>query len=109
MMPAPLRTSERLPTLAPAASKSASPTDAPTPALFSTATSAPRAINFFTVSGIAAQRVSPAASFSTAIFTKSAVFQDQKDDEGDDQAGQEAPFQQLGETQIVADMDRGVL
>ena len=62
-------------------------------------------MNFFTVSGIAAQRVSPAASFSTAIFmglrltnsglrsgpTKPMI-------EADDRA----PLQQLGEVRVIA-------
>jgi hypothetical protein len=44
--------------------------EAETPASFSTETDAPNAMNFFTVSGDAETRVSPAAvSFSTAIFT----------------------------------------
>src|SRR5256885_1511398 len=86
--PAPLSTSLRLPTVAPAASNSASETEAPSPAPRSTATSAPSAANFFTVSGIAAQRVSHAASFTTAIFMGVVgLFQDQQDDEADDQAG----------------------
>ena len=70
------------PTFAPAASKSASAIEALSPAPFSTATSAPSAMNFFTVSGIAAQRVSPAASFRTAIFIGGrGLFEDQEDDE----------------------------
>src|SRR5438046_5399370 len=109
MIPALFSTSARLPVVAPAASNSVSAMDAFSPAPFSTATSAPSAMNFFTVSGIAAQRVSSAASFSTAIFTKSAVFQDQKNDEGDDQHRQRAPLQQPGEARIVADMYGGVL
>ena len=56
------------------------------------------ATNFLTVSGIAAQRVSPGASFKTAIFMKrAALFQDEKNDEADDQANEGAPFEQLRE------------
>jgi hypothetical protein len=54
--------------MAPASSKAESAIEALSPAPFSTATVAPWAANFLTVSGIAAQRVSPAASFRTAIF-----------------------------------------
>jgi len=58
--------------VAPAASNSASAIDAASPAPFSTATAAPRAANFFTVSGMAATRVSGAPSCRTAIFKRAA-------------------------------------
>src|SRR6188472_3764455 len=67
---APASTAFRSPTLAPADSNSESAKEDVAPAPFSTATFAPKPLNFFTVSGIAAQRVSPAAvSLRTAIFT----------------------------------------
>src|SRR3954464_12806670 len=88
IIPAPRSTSARLPRVAPAASNSASDKDAPSPAPRSTATSAPSATNFFTVSGIAAQRVSPSAvSLSTAIFIWPELLQDKQDDEADREAG----------------------
>src|SRR3954447_844890 len=110
MTPAPLSTSARLPMVAPPVSKSASATEAASPAPCSTATSAPSATNFFTASGIAAQRASPAASFSTAIFMRSGgLFEDQENEECDHQASQRAPFQQLGEARVIANVRRDVL
>src|SRR5262249_18333321 len=109
--PAPLITSERLPTFAPAPSNSASETEAAAPAPVSRATSAPSAMNFFTVSGIAAQRVSPAASFSTAIFMRreSLRFEDQEDDEPNGKAGKGAPLQQSRKAFVITNMDCDVL
>src|SRR3954468_11528273 len=110
MIPAPLSTSARLPIVAPATWKSASGMDAESPAPLSTATSAASATNFFTVSGIAAHRVSPAGSFRTAIFIgRSGLLEDQEDDEADDQAADRAPFHQLRELLVVADMRRDFL
>src|SRR5437868_5509589 len=111
MMPAPFNTSPRLPTLAPAAWNSASEIDAFSPAPVSTATSAPSAMNFFTVSGIAAQRVSPGASFRTAIFMRcdGLFVQDQQDDEGDDEHRQRTPLQDPREVRVITDMRRNVL
>src|SRR5689334_6129193 len=104
---APLRTSAREPRLAPAASKSASEIEALSPAPRSTATSAPRPMNFLTVSGMAAQRVSPAASFRTAIFTR--LSQDQQDDESDDETRHGAIFQQPREARVVRHVDGDIL
>src|SRR6185369_2935365 len=106
-MPAPFKISARLPSFAPAASKSASEMEAPSPAPLSIVTSAPSATNFFTVSGMAAQRVSPAPSFRTAIFIR--LFQDQKDDETDDQADDCAPFEHRGEARVVRNVMRHFL
>src|SRR5438046_10119660 len=106
-IPAPLRISARLPSTAPAASKSPSPTDAPLPAPRSTATSAPSAIYFFTISGIAAQRVSAAPSFRTAIFMGSSLpigLDDDQRDDPDDQTDDGPPFEQLGEALIIVDV-----
>src|SRR5689334_13417932 len=106
MMPAPLSTSARLPIVAAAAANSASAIAAASPAPVSTATSAPSPANFFTVSGIAAQRVSPAAaSFTIAIFMEWGGLQDLQDDEADHQARQGAPFQHFREPRVVAHMD----
>jgi hypothetical protein len=69
---APFNTSDRDPTEAPAASKSESEMEALSPAPFSTATVAPRPMNFFTVSGIEATRVSGSLSRRTAIFKPAA-------------------------------------
>src|SRR3954469_25954293 len=107
IIPASLSTSAREPTLAPAVSNSASAIDAPSPVPRSTATSAPSAMNFLTVSGTAAQRVSPAASFRTAIFIR--LFQDQKNDEADDEAGDGAIFEQAREAHVVPNVHRNVL
>src|SRR5205823_10171319 len=110
IIPAPLSTPSRLPVLAPAVSNSASDSEAPSPAPVSTATSAPSATNFFTVSGIAAQRVSPAASFRTAIFMRcGGLFQDQQDNERDHENGERAPFQHFREARVIADVHRDVL
>src|SRR4051812_24971531 len=98
MTPAPLSISARFASVAPAASNSASGIEAASPAPFSTAISAPSAASFLTVSGMAAQRCSPSASFNTAIFIgRGGRSQDQKNEEADDQADNRAPFQQLGE------------
>src|SRR5579872_2788048 len=102
-MSAPSSTSAREPDCAPAASNSLSAMEAPSPAPCSTATFAPRATNFFTVSGIAAQRVSPADSFRTAIFIR--LFQDQKNDEADDQTRNCAQFQHPCKTLIIGDVN----
>src|SRR5579884_1233383 len=107
MTPAPFSTSAREPSAAPAASKSASAIDAPSPAPRSTATLAPSAMNFFTVSGMAAQRVSPAASFRTAIFMPS--LEDQKNDQADDEADDRSPEHHLREALIIANMRRHLL
>src|SRR6476469_10750005 len=107
MMPASSSTWLRLTVCAPASSNSLSAIEAASPAPFSTATVAPSAANFFTVSGIAAQRVSPAASLMTAIFMR--LFEDQEDDEADDQADQRAPFEHLGEAQIIVNVHCHVL
>jgi hypothetical protein len=64
-------------------------------------------VNFFTVSGIAAQRVSPAASFRTAIFI--ALFQDHQDEEPDQEADDRAPFEQLREARVIVDVYSHVL
>src|SRR5690242_16594396 len=110
MIPAPFSTSARLPVLAPAASNSESGIDAESPAPFSTATSAPSAMNFFTVSGIAAQRVSPAGSLRTAIFMRGGrLFQDQKDDEADHKAEDRTPLHHPRELLIVANVGRHFL
>src|SRR5207248_2588898 len=103
----PLSTSARLPSVAPAASKSESAMDAPAPASRSIATSAPSALNFLTVSGVAAHRGSPAASFRTAIFIP--LFQDQQNDETDDQAREGDPFEHHGEPRVIGDMVRHFL
>src|SRR5881628_878638 len=107
MIAAPFSTSARVPTLAPEASNSASEMDACCPAPASTATSAPRAVNFLTVSGIAAQRVSPVASLSTAIFMN--LFQDQEHDEADDEASDGTIFQHLNESRVVTYVDGDIL
>src|SRR4051812_10941861 len=99
MIPAPSRISARLPSIAPTASKSASEMDAASPAPRSTATSAPSAMNFLTVSGIAAQRVSSAPSLRTAIFIR--LSEDQEDDEADDEADDRAPLQHRCEARII--------
>src|SRR5438270_1348125 len=112
MMPAPLSTSGRLPIFAPAASKSASEIEASSPAAFSTATSAPSATNFFTVSGIAAQRVSPGASFKTAIFIRQFLpvsLDDHHPQQPDNQAPERSPFQQSREVAVVGDVVSNVL
>src|SRR5215203_1069753 len=60
-------------------------------------------MNFFTVSGMAPTRVSPAASWRTAIFTGArSVGNDVNDDRGDDRGQDEAPFQEGHEAQIIA-------
>src|SRR5690349_12360038 len=101
MMLLPFSASFLLAILAPAASKSVSGTEARSPAPVSTATSAPRAMNFFTVSGIAAQRVSSAASLRTAIFiSRIELLQNQKNDEADDEAEDGAPLHHVGEPLI---------
>src|SRR4051794_12197070 len=71
--------------------------DAVSPAPFSTVTVAPSPMNFFTVSGVAETRRSPAAvSLSTAIFTLAC---DQKNDErADERASHRSPFHHRGET-----------
>src|SRR5438270_9908502 len=101
-IPAPLSTSARLPSFAPAASNSASGMEAPSPAPPSTANSAPSAMNFSTASGIAAQRVSPAASLITPIFTR--LIPDQQNDEPDDQTGDRAIGDDSSEGFVVAHM-----
>ena len=64
-------------------SQLASAIEAVSPAPFSTASSAPSPMNFFTVSGVAATRVSPAASsFNTAMRMPEGRSGDQKDDDG---------------------------
>lgn len=68
---------------------------APAPA--STETVAPSAMYFFTVSGDAETRVSPAAvSFSTAIFTTSAgaAGDDEHDQRRHNDGSNSAPFEQ---------------
>ena len=80
-----------------AASKSASGIDASLPAPVSTATSAPSAANFLTVSGMAAQRVSPSASFRTAIFIL-LYLRMSSTNKADDEANERAKFQHAGET-----------
>src|SRR3569623_2981137 len=68
------------------------------PAPTSTATSAPSAMNFLTVSGVAATRRSPSAvSLRTAIFSRVLLMarRDQPDhDRGDHQATDRAIFEQ---------------
>jgi hypothetical protein len=60
-------------------------------------------VNFFTVSGMAEQRVSPGAvSLRTAIFTCGGdLGDDQENEECDDQANDCAPFQQRREPRII--------
>src|SRR6059058_4961862 len=111
MIPAPLSTSARLPIFAPAISKSVSGMDAVSPAPFSTETSAPSAMNFFTVSGIAAQRVSPGASFRTAIFIRreGLSVKDDEDDEGDPERDHRRPLQHSQKISVVANMNGDIL
>src|SRR5215213_1683179 len=110
MIPAPFRTSARLPILAPADSNSASRIEAASPAAFSTATSAPSVVNFFTVSGIAAHRVSPADSLSTAIFIAAMwLADDQQDGQPDDEANDGTPLHHAGELVIVMHVPRDFL
>src|SRR5690349_16093951 len=91
MIPASFKASAREPIVAPAASKSASLTEAACPAPFSTARLAPSAINFFTVSGMAAQRDSPSGSLSTAIFMGApGSGDDEQDDDPDRKRGDRA-------------------
>ena len=64
-------------------------------------------MNFFTVSGVAATRVSPAAvSLTTAILT---LADDHDDEERDDEADNGAPFEQANEPFVIADMMRDFL
>src|SRR6476469_4761345 len=112
MMPASSSTWLRLTVCAPASSNSLSAIEAASPAPFSTATVAPSAANFFTVSGIAAQRASPAASFRTAIFIVAILpisLDDQHPDKADDQTEDRAPFEQSREVKIVGDVVSHVL
>jgi hypothetical protein len=69
-------------------------------------------MNFLTVSGTAAQRVSPGAdSLRTAIFVKpgSRLADDQDDDERNDEGRDGAPLQQLGEPRVIALVSAEVL
>jgi hypothetical protein len=61
-------------------------------------------MNFLTVSGMAAQRVSPAASFRTATFIR--LFQDEKDEQADHQADKRAIFHHPRETVVIVHMGR---
>jgi len=63
-------------------------------------------VNFFTVSGMAEQRVSPdAVSLRTAIFTSGGdLADDQENDERDDQAHDCPPFQERREPRIIVNV-----
>src|SRR5690606_19902389 len=72
--------------------------EACSPAPASTATLAPRPMNFLTVSGVAATRVSPAASsFRTAMRMPGRSGREQKNDEGGHEHRDDRPYLEQAE------------
>ena len=62
-------------------------------------------MNFFTVSGIAAQRVSPGRFLQDRdlhAMLRTSFDENEEDDDADDEADDRAPFQQSGEPLVVA-------
>src|SRR5262245_38503101 len=107
IMSASLSTASRVPTDAPAASKSPSAIDAPAPAPFSTAIVAPSPANFFTVSGMAATRVSAPTSFRTAIFNReNLIIDDVHHEQSRDEGKGRTIFEQLEEAVVIVEMRR---
>src|SRR5690606_27883821 len=106
MISAPDTTVSRAPTSAPASRYASSEMEASAPAPASTASEAPSLANLPIVSGVAATRLSPAASsFRIAILTRlpAAVRSignrnhDQQDEDGDDR---KAPFDERDKARI---------